>query len=147
MCAHVCGGSLSLAKPEEAMAVPVGPGHRFGDLGQAAEGLAIPSEALFQDHDPLEPAVPFTHEQRAGPQTQALSRLRPAAVERSDDAILFPRAKDPSDRFVEIAEGVRLEPTGQDPYQKPAWKMGRGFAAQVGAPLTAQPIEIKALKI
>jgi hypothetical protein len=31
-------------------------------------------------------------------------RLRRAAVERGADAILFPGAKDPSDRFVEIAE-------------------------------------------
>ena len=129
------------------MAVPVGPGHRFGDLGQAAEGLAVPGEALFQDHDPLELALPFTHEQRADLQTDPFSRLRRAPVERSADAILLPRAKDPSDRFVETAERVRLEPTGQHPYQKPAWKMGRRFAAQVGAPLTAQPIEIKALKI
>ena len=45
------------------MTVPVGPGHRFGDLRQAAEGLAVPSEALLQHHDPLEPALPFTHEQ------------------------------------------------------------------------------------
>ena len=105
------------------------------------------SEALFQDHDPLEPAAPFTHEQRAGPQTQAFSGLRRAAVERSADAILFPRAKDSSDRFVETAEGVRLEPTGQHPYQKPAWKMGGRFAAEVDAPLTAQPIEIEAIKI
>jgi hypothetical protein len=102
------------------MAVPGGPGHRFGDLGQAAEGLAIPSEALVQDHDPLEPTVPFTHEQRAGPQTQALACLRRAAVERSADAILFPRAKDPSDRFVEIAERVGLEPVGQYFHQEPA---------------------------
>ena len=129
------------------MAVPGGPGHRFGDLGQAAEGLAIPSEALFQDHDPLELALPFTHEQRADLQTDPFSRLRRAPVERSADAILFPRAKDPSDRFVETAEGVRLEPTGQHPYQKPAWKMGRRFATQVGAPLTAQPIEIKAPRL
>jgi hypothetical protein len=42
------------------MAVPICPGHRLGDLGQAAEGLTVPSEALFQDHDPFEPAVPFT---------------------------------------------------------------------------------------
>jgi hypothetical protein len=111
--AHVCFGSLSQAKPEEAMAVPGGPGHRIGDLGQAAEGLAIPSEALFQDHDPLEPALPLAHEQRAGHQTQALARLGRAAVERSADAILLPRANDPSDRLVEIAERVGLEPVGQ----------------------------------
>ena len=129
------------------MAVPGGPGHRLGDLRQAAEGPAIPGEAFLQDHNPLEPALPFTHEQRAGLQTPALARLRRAAIERSADAVLFPRAKDPSDRFVEIAKSVRLQPTGQHPYQKPAWKMGRRFATQVGAPLTAQPIEIKALKI
>src|SRR5271166_5476606 len=36
---------FSLPKPEEAMAVPVGPRHRLCDLGQAAESLAIPGEA------------------------------------------------------------------------------------------------------
>ena len=40
-------------------------------------------------------------------------------MERSADAILF-RAKDPLDRFVEIAERVGLEPKGQHPYQEPA---------------------------
>src|SRR5271165_1876976 len=69
---------FSLPKPEEAMAVPVGPRHRLGDLGQAAESLAIPGEALLQDHDPLEPALPFTNEQRAGLQCDALpSQPRP----------------------------------------------------------------------
>ena len=104
--AQVCCGSPSLAKAEEAVAVPVGPGHRFGDLGQAAESLAVPGEALFQDHDPLELALPFTHEQRADLQTDPFSRLRRAPIERSADAILFPRANDPSDRFVETAERV-----------------------------------------
>ena len=115
--AHIGCGSLSLTKPEEAMAVPGGPGHRLGDLGQAAEGLAVPSEALLQHHDPLEPALPFTHEQSAGLQTHALPRLRRAAGERSADAILFPRPEDPSDRFVEVAELVGLEPIAQHPHQ------------------------------
>jgi anaerobic selenocysteine-containing dehydrogenase len=65
----------------------------------------------------------------------------------SADAILFPRANDPSDRFVETAERVRLQSISQHSHQEPAWKMGRRFAAQVGAPLTAQPIEIEALKV
>jgi len=116
----ICHKSLSLPEPEEAMAIPIGPSHRFGDLGQAAEGLTVPSEALFQDHDPLEPAVPFTHEQRAGLQTHAIARPRRAAVERSADAILFSRAKDPSDRFVEITERIGLEPVRQHFHQGPA---------------------------
>jgi hypothetical protein len=99
------------------MAVPVGPGYRLRDLGQAAEGLAIPSEALFQDHDPLELAFPFSHQQSADLQVDAVARLRRAAVERSADAILLPRAKNPSDRFVEIAERVGLEPVGQHFHQ------------------------------
>jgi putative transposase len=95
------------------MAVPVGPSHCLGDLGQAAEGLAIPGEAFLQDHDSLELPFPFAHEQRAGLQTQALGRLGRAAVERSANAILFPRAKDPSDPFVEIAQSVGLQSIGQ----------------------------------
>jgi len=81
------------------------------------KGLAIPGEALLQDHDPLELAFPFSHQKSAGLQAHAVARLRRAAVERSADAILFPRAKDPSDRFVETAERVRLEPIGQHFHQ------------------------------
>ena len=61
--------------------------------------MTVPSKALFQDHDPLEPAVPLSHQQSAGLQADALSRLSRAAVERSADAILCCRAKDPSDRL------------------------------------------------
>jgi hypothetical protein len=124
-----------------------GPGHLFGDLEQAAEGLAIPGEAFLQHHDPLEPAVPFTHEQRAGLQSDALPRLRRAAVEGNGDVLLLPGAKDPSDRFVETAERIGLQSIGQPSHQQPTREMGRRLAAQVGAPLTAQPIEVKALKI
>src|SRR5271165_6435204 len=99
---------LSLPEPKEAMAVPVGPRHRLGDLGQAAEGLAIPGEALLEDHDPLEPTLPFTDKQRARLQSDALSRLRGAPVKGNAAAFVLLGAKDPSDRFVEIAEDVRL---------------------------------------
>ena len=80
-------------------------------------------------------------------QTHALARLRRAAVERSADAVVFSRAKDPSDRFVEIAERLGLEPVGQHFHQQPARKMGRRFAAQMGAPLMAHPIEVEALEV
>ncbi len=82
---------FSLPKPEEAMAVPVGPRHRLGDLGQAAESLAIPGEALLQDHDPLEPALPFTNEQRASLQCDALPSLWGAPVEGDTGAIILLR--------------------------------------------------------
>src|SRR5208282_473945 len=101
---------LSLAKPEEAMAVPVRSRHRLSDLGQAAEGMAVPDETLLQDHDPLEPPLPFSHEQGAGLQTDALSRLRRPRVERRDGIIVLLGAKHPLDRFFETAESVRLEP-------------------------------------
>jgi hypothetical protein len=108
------------------MAVPAGPGHRLGDLGQAAEGLATPGEAFLQDHDPLELAFPFSHQKSADLQADAVARLRRAAVERNGDATLFPGAKDPSDRFVEIAEGVGLEPVGQHFHQEPAGRWAGG---------------------
>jgi hypothetical protein len=50
-------------------------------------------------------------------QVDAVTRLRRAAVERSADPVVFSRAKDPSDRFVVIAKGVRLEPIGQHFHQ------------------------------
>src|SRR5271166_2417359 len=108
--------SPSLPKPEEAVAVPVGPGHRLGDLGQAAESLAIPGEALLQDHDPLKPALPFTNEQRAGLQCDALPSFRGAPVEGDAGAIILLGAKVPPDRFVETAESVRLESIGEHPH-------------------------------
>src|SRR5271165_495800 len=73
---------------------------RLGDLGQAAESLAIPGEALLQDHDPLEPALPFTNEQRAGLQCDALPSLWGATVEGDAGAIVLLGAKVPPDRFV-----------------------------------------------
>ena len=69
------------------MAVPVRSGHRLGDLGQAAEGLAIPGEAFLEDHDPLELAIPLSHQQRAGLQADAVSGLRRAPVEGNGDAL------------------------------------------------------------
>src|SRR5271166_6226576 len=68
--------------------------------------LAIPGEALLQDHDPLELALPFTNEQRAGLQCDALPSLWGATVEGDAGAVLLLGAKVPPDRFVEIAESV-----------------------------------------
>src|SRR5271166_3853068 len=109
--------------------------------------MAIPGEALLQDHDPLELALPFTNEQRAGLQCDALPSLWGATVEGDAGAVLLLGAKVPPDRFVEIAESVRQESIGEHPHQEPAREMGRRFAAQMGAPLTAQSIEITALEI
>ena len=141
------GAGFPLAKPEEAMTVPVRSGHRLGDLGQAAKGLAIPGETLPQDHDSLEPPLPFSHEQGAGLQTDALSRLRRAPAERSGGIIVLLGAKNPLDRFFETAKSVRLEPIGQHPHQQPAWEMVGRLAAQMSAPMAAQSIEIMALEI
>src|SRR5271166_1515284 len=107
---------FSLPKPEEAMAVPVGPRHRLGDLGKAAKSLAIPGEASLQDRDPLEPALPFTNEQRAGLQCDALPSLWGAPVEADAGAIVLLEAKVPPDRLVETAENVRLESIGEHPH-------------------------------
>ena len=111
------------------MLVPSGPGHRLGDLGQAAEGLAIPGEAFLEDHDPLEPSIPLSHQQRASLQANAVSRLRRAAVEGSGNIIVLSGAKDPPDRFVETAERIGLHAIGQHSHQQPALEMGRRFAA------------------
>src|SRR5271165_4382343 len=90
--------------------------HRLGDLGQAAESLAIPGEAFLQDHDPLEPALPFTNEQCPGLQCDALPSLWGAPVEGDAGAIVLLGSKVPPDRFVEIAESVRLESIGEHPH-------------------------------
>jgi hypothetical protein len=91
--AYICCGNLSLAKPEKAVAVPVRSRHRFGDLGQTAEGLAVPGEAILEDHDPLELAVPFSHQHCAGLQTDAVSLLRRATIEGSGGASVLIGAK------------------------------------------------------
>ena len=88
-------------------------GHRLGDLGQAAEGLAIPREALLEDHDPLELAIPFSHQQRADLQADAVSRLRRAPVEGHRGAAVLVGAKRPLNRLVETAERVGLQSIGQ----------------------------------
>src|SRR5260370_4156172 len=86
------------------MTVPIRSGHRLGDLGQAAEGLAIPGEAFLEDHDPLELAIPFSRQQRAGRQADAVSSLRCAPVEGHGGASVLVGAKRPLNRLVETAE-------------------------------------------
>jgi hypothetical protein len=73
---------------------------------------------------------------QANPSSKIMTRSSLPFHSRTNRAPAF-RPKDLSDRFVEIAERVGLEPIAQHPHQKPAWKMGRRFAAQMGAPLTA----------
>jgi hypothetical protein len=72
--------------------------------------------------------------------------LRRAPVERRG-IILLLGAKHPLDRFVETAKGVRLEPIGEHPHQQPAWEVCGRLAAHMGAPMTAQSIEIMAVEI
>jgi hypothetical protein len=137
---------LALPKAEEAMTVPVGSGHRLGDLGEAAKGLAIPGEALFEDHDPLELAIPLAHQQSACLQANAVSGLGGPTVERSGAILFLARTKHPLDRLVETAEGVGLKPIGQHSHQQPVRQMSGRLAAQMGAPVAAQPIEILTLE-
>ena len=59
------------------------------------KSLAIPGEALLQDHDPLELALPFTDEQRTGLQCDALPSLWGAPVEGDAGAIVRLWASDP----------------------------------------------------
>ena len=40
---------FSLPKPEEAMAVPVGPGHRLGDLGKAGGNIEFKTRRFLGD--------------------------------------------------------------------------------------------------
>ena len=107
------------------MTVPVRSGHRLGDLGQAAEGLAVPGEAFLEDHDPLELAVPLSHQQRAGLQADAVSGLRRPPVEGNGGILILVGAKHPLNRLVETAEGVGLQSIGQHSHQQPAREMER----------------------
>ena len=64
------------------MAVPACAGHRLGDLRQAAVGLAVPGDALVEDHHTLEPAIPFAGEQSPGLQLGPIPRRRNPRFER-----------------------------------------------------------------
>src|SRR5471032_1268455 len=77
------GRPLRLAQPEEPVAVPARAGHRFGDLRQAAEVLAVPGKTFFQDHDALKLASPFAHQQRSWPQGDAIAGVSIAPIEGS----------------------------------------------------------------
>ena len=112
--------------------------------GLRKRGYAVVRERVGAS---LEPPLPFSHEQGAGLQTDALSRLRRAPAERSGGIIVLLGAKNPLDRFVETAKSVRLEPIGQHPHQQPAGEMDGRLAAQMSAPMAAQSVEIAALEI
>ena len=80
------------SQAEEAMAAPACACHRLGDLRQAAIGLAIPGEALIEDHHTLEPAIPLSGEESPGLQ---LGPIRVVAIRaskgcKSDDPSLRP---------------------------------------------------------
>ena len=115
-------------------------------LRHVDQGLAIPGEAFLEDHDPLELALPFSYQQSAAFHANAVSGLGGPTVERSGAILFLVRTKHPLDRPVETAEGVRLQAIGEYSHQQPAREMERRFAAQMGAPLAAQPTEIMAIK-
>ena len=57
---------FSLPKPEEAMAVPVGPGHRLGDLGQAAKSLVTNARRLVDVAGLVGAPILFTEQNPKG---------------------------------------------------------------------------------
>jgi hypothetical protein len=140
---------LRLAQPEEPVTIPVRAGHGFGDLGQAAEVLAVPGKAFFQDHDALEFAPPFAHQQRAGPQGDPIPGLGIAPIERSH-ALTSPSIRLVSQqsphRFVEIAESGDLQAVTQHLHEQPPRQMSGRFAAEVVAPLSAKAFEFEAFQ-
>src|SRR6202041_1004310 len=82
------------SQAEEAMAVPACACDRLGDLRQAAVGLAVPDEALVEDHHMLEPAIPFAGEQSPGLQLGPFPRCRNPRFRK--DASPMMRICDPS---------------------------------------------------
>jgi hypothetical protein len=51
-------------------------------LRQAAVGLAVPGDALVEDHHTLEPAIPFASEESPGLQLGPFPRCRNPRFER-----------------------------------------------------------------
>src|SRR5271166_3482997 len=100
--------------------------------------LAIPGEALLQDHDPLELALPFTNEQRAGLQCDALPSLWGATVEGDAGAVLLLGAKVPPDRFVEIAESIGT-PSSRDRSSTDSPRSRRNTTSRLRATLQRWP--------
>src|SRR3984957_18155668 len=95
---------------------------------------------------------------RAGPSTHARATRRPSNPRpRASEARAGRKERRPhrlsqsEGSFGSICRDRQTHRTGAGrppPLSKPAWKMGRRLATtQMGAPLTAQSIEIKALKI
>src|SRR5271154_276765 len=79
---------LPLSKSKEPMAVPTRPRHGLGDLGETAIGLALPGEALIEDHHPLQLPPPFANQERADSECDPFRSLGVAPVERSASASL-----------------------------------------------------------
>jgi hypothetical protein len=137
---------LSLAQPEEPVAVPARAGHRFGDLGQATEVLAVPVEAFFQNHDAFELALPFADQQRAGPQGDPVASLSIAPIKLGGVVIsLFVRlvSKKPAHGLIEIAESGDLQAVAQHLHEQPPREMGGRFSAEVVAPLSAERFQVE----
>ena len=134
---------LRRSQAEEAVTVPARAGHRFGDLGEAAIGLAIPGEALFQDRHPFQPAFPFTDQHCSRSQIDPLPRRGDASFKqtafRGVGSLASRLTNDAQRCVVETAERGGLDLIGQDPEQQPTRQMGGRGPAQVVAPLQAKP--------
>jgi hypothetical protein len=117
------------------MAVPTRSRHRLGDLGEAAKGLAVPSEALIEDHHALQLPPPFANQKRADFKWDPFPCLRIAPVEGSASAGFAFALNRPPRRLIDVAEDGCLEPVAQHPQEQPSRQVDRRLAPQVIAPL------------
>jgi hypothetical protein len=88
------------------MTVPTCASGGFRDLGKAAKGPAVPSEAVFEHHHLFQFALPLAHEQRARIEVSPFSRPRLALLERTVseiDRVALRSTNRTHSRLVEIA--------------------------------------------
>ena len=120
--------------------------HRPGDLRQAAIGLAIPGEALIEDHHTLEPAIPLTGEQSPAFSSvpsrviaiHASKGCKSDQVQHADPSV----GQDAQRLFVEPAEQRGLDAIGKDLHEQPTRQMGGRGPAQVVA-LQAKSVRVE----
>jgi hypothetical protein len=113
-------------QPEEAVSVPIRAGDRLGHLRKAAVDAAIPSVPLVEDHDALDTAVPFAHDESSRLEPDALARCRSAGGRSLSglEGFALHLAQAAQDRPIEISECRRLDAIGEHGRQEPSRKMG-----------------------
>src|SRR5262249_41835526 len=121
-----------------------GPRDGKGDLGETAEGSAIPSIAVRHDHDPMGLSVPFTDQNCSGGWSNS-PLVQPGQVLCNSRRTFPPRSQleQLKGLGIEVTKAIGLKPIGDDPKQQIAGKMFGGGLAKCVPPANPQSLEIE----